>query len=453
MSNNADTGYPHINKLPVEVSYLYLHYLRHQISASNIEIDRKLISNLSQLTQHVASFIDSFTDLVNFTLVHKPFYTCVHSSQSGGLWVQLFANHYDLPPQKLGRELKPIYLLRNKIIDRLAFCTFNAGLRTFERVSLEMIKNLIVDSYSGVSSDSQLGVMTSKNIQCLRFIAQKSRILENVLCHSMQSQGTSNPLLHAVQVIFLPWFLDPSLNSRVPHVARMMEYSQHAVYQSQADVALFFNPQMDRLNLEYVLHIGNFFKHHLTEIGALSDVHGAYARLQAAMRPQAWREKLAEGVTTLTAHWIGAYSSYDDGNSDVDLGVFRMNPPTSNQVIMDIVNGGYEQLATLKLHFDCPVDWIPAFDRHLKRLPPTKAGGAPPPHLTFGGSEGEFDRTDISATRISGILHAIPPQEGVPGWQRVSFMSYTLADTHRLEDLHTDQDLVTKLEYLRCYEG
>ena len=144
MSDNADTGYPHINKLPVEVSYLYLHYWRHQISASNLEIDTQLTFTLSQLTQRVASFIDSFTDLINFTLVHKQFNYSVHSSQSGGLWVQLFANQYDVPPGKLGRDLKPIYKSRNMLIDKLVFCIFNAGLTTLERDSLEMIRDLIV---------------------------------------------------------------------------------------------------------------------------------------------------------------------------------------------------------------------------------------------------------------------------------------------------------------------
>ena len=125
-----------------------------------------------------------------------------------------------------------------------------------------------------------------------------------------------------------------------------------------------------------------------------------------------------------------------------------MNPPTSNQVIMDAVNGGYEELTTLKLHFDCPVVWVPAFDRHLKRLPPTNAGESPPPHLTFGGIEVGYD-----GAKISGMLYEIPPQEGIPGWQRVSFMIYAVKEPHGLENIHTDDDLVTKLDFLRCYEG
>ena len=178
----------------------------------------------------------------------------------------------------------------------------------------ERIKLTYPESFVDASSNGHLlDPAHSKNIDFLRLIAQKSRLLERIPPYpssSSQYSSITNPLLHVVQAIFMPWFLDPFLGPRgnlpIPQVARRWHYSQHAVYQSPTVIPLFFNPQMDRVNFEYVLHIGNFFKYHLTEANAFT-LHGLYTALDVDMRPQLWTEQLTQGGTPLARRWKGTF--------------------------------------------------------------------------------------------------------------------------------------------------
>ena len=92
----------------------------------------------------MASFLDNYADLYNFTWVNKQAYGAVHSSQSGGLWVQLFAHTFELLPNKLGRELKEIYLSRHELFHKLPRLKFGLGYMPLELESIEMIKALII---------------------------------------------------------------------------------------------------------------------------------------------------------------------------------------------------------------------------------------------------------------------------------------------------------------------
>ena len=124
-----------------------------------------------------------------------------------------------------------------------------------------------------------------------------------------------------------------------------------------------------------------------------------------------------------------------------------MNSPNDEEPITDVIGEGGD-LDDFMLMCEHPHPWIPAFERHLKAYPPIKPGEAPPHHLTFTGGERLRGMTDIL-----GTIHAIPPQMGIPGWQRVSFMRYDLAAGFMLTNLHNDNDLAEKLNYLCCYEG
>ena len=168
------------------------------------------------------------------------------------------------------------------------------------------------ESFSDISSDDHLlSNIKSKNVGWLHRIALGSRLLENLLPRAGQWPDIDNPNLLAVQVLLLSWFLDPFLNPQNPLVARKWECSQHVVYQSPAVESLFYGAQMESLNLQYVLHIGKFFKRHLTDPRAAT-LYGPYCDLDADMRPQAWTEQLVQGVKPLAGHWKGIHCKAPD---------------------------------------------------------------------------------------------------------------------------------------------
>lgn len=218
-----------------------------------------------------------------------------------------------LPPESLLRINYCLSLTLHALLSNMKTTYHHVTFQVLSHES-ERIKLTYLESFVDASSDDHLlHTVHSKNIDFLRLIAQKSRLLESIPPYSRSSSQYSsitNPLLHVVQAIFMPWSLDPFLDSLqnlpIPHVARRWHCSQHAVYQSPTVVSLFLNPQMDRLNFEYVLHIGNFFKHHLTEADALT-LHGLYTALDADKRPRVWTEQLTQGVTPLARHWKGTY--------------------------------------------------------------------------------------------------------------------------------------------------
>ena len=82
--------------------------------------------------------------------------------------------------------------------------------------------------------------------------------------------------------------------------------SQYAVYQSSV-VAPIFTSDHKVLNLEWILHSMNFFRHHMMneETQTLFD---KIDELEATHKPSAWREPLRQGARTLSKHWKGTYS-------------------------------------------------------------------------------------------------------------------------------------------------
>lgn len=75
----------------------------------------------------------------------------------------------------------------------------------------------------------------------------------------------------------------------------------------------------------------------------------------------------------------------------------------------------------------------PALNPHVnakkgERESSSKSGRTKPPYLIFEGSG--FDRDYF---HCAGHLQALPPQHGIPGWQRITLMKYDL-DAHGFYD-------------------
>lgn len=111
-----------------------------------------------------------------------------------------------------------------------------------------------------------------------------------------------NPLLTVIQLLFTPWTLDLELAFQTYSFA----YSQKAVYAHPNDYPFFLDKHRYIINIEYLLHIANFFKYHMIR----SDEQTLYqdvGALDEDEKPKIWTEKLDEGPKQLCKYWMGSY--------------------------------------------------------------------------------------------------------------------------------------------------
>jgi hypothetical protein len=106
------------------------------------------------------------------------------------------------------------------------------------------------------------------------------------------------------------------------------EESQHAVYLS-AVAAPLFSLDHTKLNLRWMLHAMDFFRHHMMNEDAQT-LFDNIEELDAAQKPSAWREQLTNGAQSLSRYWKGTYSFLE--NAEVQK--LRRDGP-GNQVYID----------------------------------------------------------------------------------------------------------------------
>ena len=92
-------------------------------------------------------------------------------------------------------------------------------------------------------------------------------------------------------------------------------------------------------------------------------------------------------------------------------------------------------LSDVEFNFDPAVntsDWPPPIESHVNALPSTTLcqalNGTTPIHPRRGIDYIQFigDGKDETAFYLRGILHNLPPQAGIPGWKRISFLTWLM---------------------------
>lgn len=86
-----------------------------------------------------------------------------------------------------------------------------------------------------------------------------------------------------------------------------VEESQRAVYLPTNAAPLYTGPELKDVNMDWVLHCLNFFRHHMME-EEVATLFPAMEELSVTQKPSAWREPLRRGVQPLSKHWKGTYS-------------------------------------------------------------------------------------------------------------------------------------------------
>lgn len=219
--------------------------------------------------------------------------------------------------------------------------------------------------------------------------------------------------------------------------------SQLTVYSPASEQPIFGGCHGLDVNVEFVLHNVNFWKYHMVRQveGTLFD---ALDELDLFERPRWWSSQPAQGVRALGKRWKGSYAYLDREELDELL---HYGHDAENDQIQDKFAGEDENFSfqDMKLELVDPnerkVPWPEAFERHLHALTPpapttptnrakTRAQkrsatpdciiDAKPLSFHFTGS-GQDTTEQFFA---SGWLNPLPPQHGVPGWQRMTMMKY-----------------------------
>lgn len=115
-----------------------------------------------------------------------------------------------------------------------------------------------------------------------------------------------NPLLQTLQLVLTHLQLNsPSVRGN-PSLG--FAYSQFAVYSHPDDFPMFSANSIWQISTNLLLHIANFFKHHLTEKGE-NTLYELFNQLKAHEKPKAWDSRLVQGggAKTLGKHWKGTY--------------------------------------------------------------------------------------------------------------------------------------------------
>ncbi|EMD00714.1 hypothetical protein BAUCODRAFT_61254, partial [Baudoinia panamericana UAMH 10762] len=293
-------------------------------------------------------------------------------------------------------------------------------------LALEVLRDLIKDDADGDM------VYESVNLAHLENFTNNHDLLNVVLfgvCRVLSdAAGLPKPLLQAVQVVLSPFLF--RLDRHLQHYS--FPDSQQVVYATAETSEIFGGLHGLEIDMEWVLHHINFWKYHMVR-EAECTLFEAFSELDVEDRPRLWDQKLKQGGNKLGVHWKGSYA-YVERNV---IQRIRKGQGHKSQ-IPDEFAGDSQTACFQDMRLDLVDDsiWPPLFEEHLHSLAPpenrlkTRAQHrttvtrslAPFKPINFQFSGEGHDSTE--AFRARGWLNALPPQQGIPGWQRMTMMKY-----------------------------
>ncbi|KAK3716377.1 hypothetical protein LTR37_006527 [Vermiconidia calcicola] len=410
-----------------------------------------------ETNQHIASLIEYDTDLCSFRLICHATNDAVEAD-SCSFWRRRFLGHFERPVGEpslwKGAEgnlrFKKEYAKRRGCLKNGA--RFGSGETRRERECLEVVRALVVDSFSE-HNPAHAGdkIYSSTNMTHLLKFLRANNIL-NIFeppkvkpsrfttstrrtdCSSSSTQQQPSLLLRALQVLGAPMLLsfEPHLRNR--HYA--YPDSQALVYSTATTHPIFHGCYGLDVNMEYVLHNLNFWKYHM-----LREVEGtlfyAFQDLEGHERPRWWEGKLGQ-AGALGRKWKGSYA-YVNREEIVAVRAGR----GEDEQIQDEFAGEDQAFTFQDMQLQLVDEsttafpWPETFERHLLSLNGAKGRGAftraqtrttpanEIAHLKHRSFRFEGAGQDVTEQFLaSGWLNALPKQSGIPGWQRMTMMKY-----------------------------
>jgi hypothetical protein len=150
----------------------------------------------------------------------------------------------------------------------------------------------------------------SLNMSRLEAIVKSTGLLECVFRrpYVKGKRSIPNPVLLIMQLILTHLALTASPTSNIAKSWGFSD-SQTLVYTPNSIRPIFKGPNCQEVDIEWTLHVSNFFKNHLLNQHELT--HLRYDDLAASERPQSWTKPLSAAPLKLGKHWKGSYTYVD----------------------------------------------------------------------------------------------------------------------------------------------
>ncbi|OBT69421.1 hypothetical protein VE03_01163 [Pseudogymnoascus sp. 23342-1-I1] len=382
-----------------------------------------------EVHQNIIGFLPSDKDVNHYGATCKVLRACVGPI----VWQQRFLRAFDNIPGADPVKLQAQYKKRKGLANR--FVSFEDNRYQGQRACLDMIMEMIIESNAHSVWDEEnneivRGLNHSFFVKYFQYICSDGRLkgtdfLDNIAGSTIDSpvkRGSwhLSPVAMAIKLCFVHLFLHPNIcNIRTT----VFMASQEEVYRCLTDVPLFLGRNKYQINMRWLLHAANFFKFHFKTPDGEGILTHMYQQLEKSELPMAWTGKLKGGTQTLGPHWKGAFTFLHEE----DLEHFRLG--NLYQTVVDETTDGNNGFQDLTLFSDLKntpeLAYPPIIDGWLQGSPKGKytdevSGARVMPKVQdfFG-----LGRSDVDY-HLHGRMHGLPPQAGIPGFQRVSMLKY-----------------------------
>ncbi|KAH7385622.1 hypothetical protein BKA66DRAFT_528087 [Pyrenochaeta sp. MPI-SDFR-AT-0127] len=408
-----------------------------------------------ELNKAIAHEFESDKDIISYRLVCRATNDAIDADNCS-FWRAKFREKYAFKEDSSNTTLARHYQNRARQLRRGLAYDFFRGHKRREKDVVKVLRDLIVESFQGPSETDEYGRPHCKNHACLVHFISNSKILLNDRRAPQPHPNEPShvhPTLAAVKLMCSHFLFEPE---GAKHDVFAIEEVQRAVYLPTNVAPIYQGPKLTMINMEWVLHCLNFFRHHMMneDAGTLSESVDA---LSVTQKPSAWQEPLREGAYPLSKNWMGTYSFLEMSE------IRKLRSLTPDQVgdhyfIDKNIDEG--KIQSLELDFvedSQQLSWPTIFENRLHSLkntagPDIKTQGRGKPkgvnvvdpkqnNIQFVGKGEDLD-DDFNAV---GWLNPLPPQAGIHGWQRITFMKHFMDDFDQIDQVDQDN--------LWAYEG
>ncbi|WPA96144.1 uncharacterized protein RHO25_000750 [Cercospora beticola] len=393
-----------------------------------------------ELMWNIALQIEDDADLCNFQLSFRDADITVKSDK---FWKQRFMTKFDRPRVgsfiKGDAQFEDQYKKRREVLRNKPL--FLLGNRKREIQCLAVLRDMILDSYShrnGSSKNIHDHIVTFQHDCNLLKGIFGSNYMPRATSESDIARVNANPVMRMLQVLLAPSLLDPRPfdPENEPHIADYPR-SQYMAYSSVRQQPIFIGCSGLDVNFTWTLHQLNFWRTHLLSPQEAT-LNYCYSLLEDHERPRFWQRQLEHAVAPcMDRKWKGAYGFVTEDEVLTIRSLSGEHEHIQDEFSGDEVHGDLQDL-TLDVTEAGAESWSPVFEDILRslakpqrkmrtRAQKSSAMAQENPELRsfrFGGA-GEDQEQNFLA---DGWFNSLPPQMGVPGWQRMTMMKYFIED-------------------------
>ncbi|KAI4141464.1 MAG: hypothetical protein LQ341_003513 [Variospora aurantia] len=464
-----------------------------------------------EINQEIAKYL-SDKDVVSFARLQRETYEAVIPVHAGH-WRVRFKQQFDLEEKKSPATIAADYKSRKLHFTHKVF--FKFGNDPKEILCLEAIRQMIIESHThsrDAPSNNYQQLARFKTKSNLLFDA--FRLVKPHEAPGGDIEHLINPLLLTIHVVFFADYLICSavdtLTGAYPLSLRQTVYN---IKWSQ-DVVLDApeRPLVNKhgaINMGLLYHLTNFWRFHLV-LNDDSSLHTIFINMAREYQPYAPTRRLKENTLFSRKRWAGAlFHPYVMRQRSFDW-----NGTKHNDVYTDGFFTGGDGLLALNLDWmPGKIPWPQAFEEQVHAFPdplddlaqvldhkykiraverrlskkerrrmrskatsPHRSGpdayraSLPLRPTTIKGGEhaevipktkkleyriffGKFDEfPGDQALNIAGVVHPLPPQSGLPGWQRITMVTYETPASGTPGQGYLDADYVDLSVFMR-FEG